>query len=243
MLFKNKIVPTAPRFSLRKNLKHLQKLRYYPDLIIDAGAAFGAKELYVVFPKSNFLWIEPLKDFNDDLEKLVRTYNGRYLNLALGSSAGKIKFRKADDLIGSRIYDGNSKIDNSVQIIEVDQVKLDDLEEIKGYSNILLRNSVQGNEIEVLKGAYDVLLRTEVIVLDLFLWGEDHYNSQFLDAIQFMDSTEFCLYDICGGHNRPLDDALSQVMAVFVKKDGFLRKDLRWANKLQMKQWNSQMTR
>ena len=60
----------------RKNSKEAYQLKdngFNPYTIIDVGVAKGTPDLYDVFPDSFFYLIEPLKEFESDLIKILRT--------------------------------------------------------------------------------------------------------------------------------------------------------------------------
>jgi hypothetical protein len=87
----------------------------------------------------------------------------------------------------------------------------------------LIKADVQGAELEVLDGAARVLEDTELILLEVSLFQFYANGPQFYDVLSYMKNRGFVAYDILGHHTRPLDCALAQVDAAFVKENGRFR--------------------
>ena len=102
------------RHSMEESLRHILTLNFYPSVIVDVGTAEGTFPLMRVFPKSRFLWIEPLIEYENELKKLASKYNGDYIISAAGKTNGKIKLNVHPDLHGSSIFsDLNNSIPNT----------------------------------------------------------------------------------------------------------------------------------
>ncbi len=93
----------------------------------------------------------------------------------------------------------------------------------------LAKLDVQGFELEALRGAESLFGTTEVFILELTLletinpgWPIVH------EVVAFMAERGYYLYDLPGFLRRPLDGALAQIDACFVKVDSFLRADGTW---------------
>jgi hypothetical protein len=68
-----------------------------------------------------------------------------------------------------------------------------------------------------------VLEATEVIVAEVSLFEFFVGGPVFADVVGALKDKGFALYDIYGGHLRPLDGALAQIDAVFVRGVGRFR--------------------
>ena len=73
------------RRSMEATLEHIKRLGFYPKVVLDVGSADGTFPLLDVFPKSEFVWIEPLVEFEVALVKLASKFKGRYLIAELGN--------------------------------------------------------------------------------------------------------------------------------------------------------------
>lgn len=218
------------RNTMLESLYHLNRLGFQPSTIIDVGTANGTFPLLKVFPSSNFLWIEPLSEFEPDLIKLKQKYKGDYLIAAAGKYDGSIDINVHEDLVGSSLLhesDG-TKADGLKRAVRM--VKLDSLYEKDNLSdNILLKIDVQGTELDVLEGAEKLINKCEVILLEVSFLKFLGTNPEFFDVIFYMKQKGFVVYDIVEGINRPLDFALAQKDIVFVKEFGQFRQSHGWS--------------
>ena len=215
------------RIKMKESLQHILSLGYYPKIIIDVGAAYGTWPLLKVFPKSRYLWIEPLIEFENALKELSGKYNGQFIIAAAGKFNGATSIKVTPYLFGGSLcYD---KLDNS-SLREIEIIRLNGL--IKKYDlrdDILLKVDVEGYELEVLEGAQELLQGCEVVILEVSLFRYTKEHPDFYDVIDYMKKRKFVVYDILGGHNRPLDKALAQKDILFVKENGRFRQAHNWA--------------
>lgn len=215
------------RIKMKESLQHILSLNYYPKIIIDVGAGYGTWPLLKVFPKSRFLWIEPLIEFENALKKLSEKYNGQFVIAAAGKFDGTIPIKVAPYLFGGSLrYD---KSDKSL-LREIKVVRLDSLIDKYDFrDDILLKVDVEGYELEVLEGAQELLQGCEIVILEVSLFNYTKEHPDFYEVIDYMKKRKFVVYDIFGGHNRPLDKALAQKDILFVKENGRFRQSHNWS--------------
>jgi FkbM family methyltransferase len=231
-----KLKISSPRNDLRDSLIHLKKLGYYPDMVIDVGAAQGTKKLYKAFPNAEFLWIEPLPEFNSSLKKIK--VKGKIQNIIIGNKRCTQNFSICKDHIGSSIFEINDSESNIYyERREVEQHTLDEIVFQQLPNKVLLRIGVQGAELNVLQGAPETLKKCDVIIIDIFFFNFFKNSPSCIDVFNILKNEGFAIYDICEGHNRPLDDALAQRLFIFVKENGQFRKEHIWADALQKKRY------
>ncbi len=229
----NKHLFAPVRTSMDEALEHISSLGFYPRVIIDVGTANGTFPLLNTFPESEYIWIEPLIEFEEDLRKLTHKFKGRYIIAAAGKFNGKTIINVHSDLHGSSLYEESDgkEADGEPRTIKV--IRLDDLIEKQHSSNdILCKVDVQGAELDVLDGAQEVLQLCEVVILEVSLFKFLKGAPEFYDVIAYMKKRDFVVYDIFGGHNRLLDGALAQRDVLFVKEDGRFRQTHNWGKKL-----------
>ena len=222
------------RQSLNEALEQLKYVGYHPDLIIDVGAADGTPPLQTAFPKSQFFWIEPLKEFEPALRSLQQKLQGDYSITAVGSSEGSFVLNVHKDLHGSTLLneiDGKDADGTQRQIPVTTLNKLSTIHNWKTFRKILLKVDVQGFELEVLEGSKEILSNIDVIMLEVSFFRFLKNAPDFYDIIAYMKDIGFVVYDIVGGINRPLDYALGQKDLVFVKDNGFFRRFQGWTEK------------
>lgn len=215
------------RTSISESYSHMRKLGFNPITVIDVGVAKGTPELYSSFPDSFYLLIEPLKIFEKDLIEWLKKIKGIYILAAAGKRSSSVTFNVHNvHLEGSSILKENmggnaDGVEVTVPLIRIDDV----IEKNKLKGPYLIKVDVQGAELEALDGAEKTLCEAEVVVLEVSLFEFMRGAPQFFDIILYMKNLGFVTYDIIQGWNRPLDNALGQVDIVFVKENGFFRKD------------------
>lgn len=215
------------RKTLADALEHIARLSresgFEPPTVIDVGVADGTYGLYGSFPKSKFLLIEPLKEFEDALKAICKQYDATYIIAAATSQKGTVVINITPDLDGSSILNPKEHyLDFKTR--EVPTVTIDSLVDDLGLKEpFVLKVDVQSSELHVLAGAIRTMEASEVIILEvpMFQFVED--GPQFFDIVAFLKQKGFVIYDIVGHNYRPLDDALAEVDIVFVKEKGMFR--------------------
>jgi FkbM family methyltransferase len=225
-------------------MDHLLRLNFRPQTIVDVGIAYGTPGLYGKFKGVKYLLVEPLHEYKGILTKICSEYDAEYVIAAASSRPGKITLNVHPDLSGSSLYnetEGNH-VDGTPR--EVLAVTIDGLcREKKLNGPYIVKIDVQGAELDVLAGASQVLLETEIIILEVSLFQFFKNGPQFYDVVNFMKKQGFVVYDIFGGHNRLLDNALGQIDIVFTKENGFFRKSHDFASKEQREEFTRKRKR
>ncbi|WNL23637.1 FkbM family methyltransferase [Aliarcobacter cryaerophilus] len=223
----------------RKNLKEalevLKNNGFDPSIIFDIGVANGTKDIYEIYPNSYYYLIEPLIEFEKNMQDILKNIKGEYVLAAAGSYNGEIKINvHTDHLVGSSIFketmgEGADGIERMVPIIRIDKIINTTIDKIINTTidkqKILLKLDVQGAELEALNGCKNILNNIEVIITEVSMFQFMKGAPEFFDVVSYIKNINFVVYDIIFGWNRPLDNALGQVDLVFVRDSSFLRKD------------------
>lgn len=213
------------RASMAGALRQLTTLGFHPRTVIDVGAASQTAELYEEYPKAEILLIEPLREFEPFLRKICEKYRAQYLLAAAGERPGTATLNVHPDRFGSSFLKEEEGPAVDGQPRQVPVITIDDACAERSLEGpYLIKVDVQGAELQVLAGALQTLSDTEVIILEVSLFGLMIDGPQFYDVISQMKSYGFVVYDIYGFTYRPFDGALAQVDIVFVREQGFLRK-------------------
>ena len=223
-------VNLLPRVTLFQILDHLVRLGFKPATIIDVGAANGTFELYTQFPSSKHILIEPLIEFEKDLKHITDIYDAEYVIAAAGEKKRNVIINVHPDLVGSSIFNEveGASVDGFARNIPM--ITLEDVckeRMLKGC--YLIKIDVQGAELLVLEGAKNILQDTEVIILEVSLIDCVLGSPLLHDVVGYMEKRGFVVYDFFNFNYRPLDNALAQIDAVFVKENGMFRKDRSFA--------------
>lgn len=140
---------------MEEALRHLARLGLSPSAVVDVGTATGTHDLLRVFPNSQYLWIEPLREFEPDLKRLAAGYSGEYLIRACGSRSGDVIMHVHPDLTGSSILRETEGEHADGVPRQVPMCRLDDLlEERHLEGDLVLKVDVQGAELDVLEGGW-----------------------------------------------------------------------------------------
>lgn len=212
------------RTAMSEVLAQISSSGFIPGTVIDVGVANGTNDLYRAFPDSKHLLIEPLEEFTPYLDEICRAYRAEYVIAAADSGSGTTTINVHPDLCGSSLLkeeEGESVdgVEREVPTITIDEVIAD-----KSLSSpYVIKIDAQGGEIKVLDGATATLENTEVVILEVSLFGFFIGGPQFIDIVNYMKNKGFVVYDIFDGRNRPIDNALAQVDIAFVKEKGMFR--------------------
>ncbi len=236
------------RFELRSTLSeflsHIAHLNFNPETIIDVGVADGTFELYEAFRSAYVMLIEPLVEFEQILQKIARKYKAEYVIAAASDHSGKATINVHTDPATSSLM--NEKEGSHVNGLtrEVSLVTIDEIcQEKKLKGPYVVKIDVQGAELIVLGGAQSILKDTELVILEVSLFQFYVNGPQLHEVVAYMKTQGFVVYDIFGGHTRPLDGALAQVDMAFVKEFGQFRINHAYATFDQRKHLNKLSTR
>ena len=240
----HKINSRAQRTNLSEALDHIASLKFYPRTIIDVGVAHGTWELYEKFPDAFHLLIEPLEEYKVHLKLIVKKFKAEYILAAAGATVGTTIINVHPDLVGSSILKENENSDVNGIPREVPKITVDEACAAKNLTGpYLLKIDVQGTELDVLDGSATILKAAEVIILEVSLFKFFDKGHEFSDVISYMKTRGFVVYDLFGGHNRLLDNAMAQTDIIFVKEKGMFQKYQFYATQQQREKLTKQLKR
>ena len=219
------------RRSLKGLLQHIKAQGFIPGTVIDVGVATGTPELYSVFPKAQHLLLEPLVEFEPDIQRWVKQYEHMdYLIAAATNESGETTFYMNKSLQGSSLLSpAEENSDNVQEERVVPMIRLDEvITERKLPPPYLLKVDTQGSEMLVIEGAANIFDDVEYIVLEVSLYKFRDDTPLFHEVIATMKDYGFVLYDISSLIYRELDNSLGQVDLAFVRENGRFRQTNKW---------------
>jgi len=213
-------------------LDHVVALGLAPATVIDVGVASGTPALYRSFPQARHLLVEPLKEFEEQLQAICKAYKAEYVLAAAGAHPCEMEINV------SSVLDGSSLLGPKETARRIPVVTLDDTCRERGLPGpYVVKVDVQGAELQVLDGARAILQDTALVILEVSFFRFTDGCPQFHDVIDYMKKQGFVAYEMFDGHNRPLDGARAQVDVAFVKENGRFRATHAWATPEQTAEW------
>jgi FkbM family methyltransferase len=211
---------------METRLRNLKRAGFVCSGAVDVGAFAGewallAKEVFAC----PVLMIEPQPGRRSDLEQLVRQHGLELETVAVSGSrhSGRLLLESTN----SRLMQADDEY--GLPQIAVQVERLDDvLQRHPAQHPNLLKVDVQGHELAVLDGAASSIRQMEVIVLEVSLIRIGPVPV-FREVIEYMAARGFRLYDFLPMYYRPLDGALWQGDAFFVRGDSNLVASEAWA--------------
>jgi FkbM family methyltransferase len=213
--------------TMESRLQNLRNAGFLCTGAIDVGAYHGdwSRSLRSVWGAPLIL-VEPQPACASVLQAFAVDANSPAAHLeqcALGRQTGSAEFLL--DETNSQMAPAGAAVGASTARVQVKTL----LELIALYPEKynLLKADVQGFELDVLEGAGDLLQQFEVVILEVSIIRIGPVPT-FIEVMQYMDGKGFRLYDFLPMYYRPLDNALWQGDAFFVRNDSRLVSSLAW---------------
>jgi len=210
---------------MNSRLLNLRRAGFSPSGVVDGGAYQGdwTRTFWRVWPDCPSLMIEPLPTQLSVLTALAtKTKGSTVVSKAISSKRGEVRFHFGET---------NSSVVSSDQRGEAVMVvctTLDDLlDEASGFKPNLLKLDLQGHELEGLAGTERHLKQFEVIILEVSVLRIGAVPI-FSEIDRFMQERGYRFYDVLPQYYRPLDGALWQMDAFYVRDDSALITSRSW---------------
>ena len=183
------------------DVDNLRKPGFEPATVIDVGVADGTHRLYQAFPNAYHVLIEPLVEFEKDLERLLERHRGEYLLTAVGADEGKAALKvdrhslNMSSILRSALPRPGGP--ERFQVREVPITTLDNLLEARRWEGPFgLKIDAEGFEPQVIEGARRLLEQTQFVIAEVSVIERFEGDYSFAQFIALMDSAGFSLCDI-----------------------------------------------
>jgi FkbM family methyltransferase len=176
--------------------ERLRRHGFAPATLIDVGVAHGTPVLYEAFPDAEPVLIEPLAEYEPNLEAIVDEHGGEYLLVAVGAAPGSLTMNVSPNpLMTSALATVDPLLYSDQR--EVPLTTLDILFEERGWATpIGLKLDVEGLEHEVVQGARSLLEETQFVIAEVSVTSRFVGECTSTEFIALMKSHGFGVCDI-----------------------------------------------
>ena len=187
--------------------ENLRKPEFSPATVIDVGVARGTPNLYDAFPDAHLVLIEPLGEFEQDLQRISRRRGGEYVLGAVGSAPGRAEIH----VNPAMLYESSLLVNEwrpaegheALERREVEVMTLDSLRSERGWQGPFgLKIDAEGYEHHVIEGAAGLLAETQFVIAEVSITRPFAGGASFAEFIALMDRHGFALYDLLDGLKR-----------------------------------------
>lgn len=214
------------------SLGNLRQNGFIPSAIVDVGAYKGEWTTMVrrVFPEASVLMIEAQEEKASILSQLALESNDAvaFCRAFLGPKERSGETFYVNETVSSALAE---HFPTHARSVTMDMRTLDDVLTTAAFPTPqFIKLDVQGFELEILRGAARTLQSStlEVLLLEISLIDINVGAPSMLEVLSFLDPFGFRLYDLCSMLRRPLDGALWQTDALFVREGSPLINSKRW---------------
>jgi FkbM family methyltransferase len=206
-----------------QRLQLLKEKGFYPRVIYDIGAFRGewSREIYKIFPESNFFLFEANKNNEPYLKKLKFPY---FIEL-LGNEHKAALFYSINGT-GDSLFRENTRFydDLRARKIELQMTTLTSVVEKNGIClPDLIKIDVQGAENIIVKGSEATVCHAEVIILETKILEYNEKSPLIYETLDLMHKLGYQMSDILEHHYLPSLE-LNEVDILFIKNESKLIK-------------------
>jgi len=192
------------------------------NTLIDVGTAFGTPEFYSLNKQAALLLIDPLKEYEPYMRKILANRKGSYEIVALASGTGVVNLNVHKDSLTKTTALEHTELTRrpgKVEHRKVNTKKLDDIicsnKAIPPYG---LKIDTEGFELEVIKGAEKTLEKTDFIIAEVSVFKRFEESYTFLELINEMHDRGFQVFNILGA-NPDSEGRVRYMDVLFVRKN------------------------
>lgn len=215
---------TMGRFAKGAILENAKRNGFRPGSVIDCGYAYGTEGLDI-FEEAAYLLIDPVKEAEPAMIHFCESRpTASYAVVAVSDAEGELEMVTRKGVTGSSFHTKFAKGEDQLR-----KVPITTLDKLVRERNLpkpyLLKLDVEGHELHALRGGEQMLQDTEMVIMEVSTWTDDHKRGRpsMMDLFRYMEGRGFVFYEFAEPAFRPIDGALYMFDAVFVKSDSVLR--------------------
>lgn len=215
---------TMGRFAKGAILENAKRIGFRPGTVIDCGYAYGTEGLDI-FEDAVYLLVDPVQEVEPAMARFCEARPGSsYAVMAVSDSEGELDMVTRKGVTGSSFHTKFAKGEDQIR-----KVPITTLDKLVRERNLpgpyLLKLDVEGHELHALRGGEQMLRDTEMVIMEVSTWTDDHKRGRpsMMDLFRHMEDRGFVFYEFAEPAFRPIDGALYMFDAVFVKADSVVR--------------------
>lgn len=178
-----------------------------PRTVIDVGVGPGTPGLYEAFPDAHLVLIEPLREFEAGLRRLLRERKGDYLLTAVGALEGTVTIHADAQLPAQSSIKTRSALVSGANITEVRKIPITTLDQLydqfQWTGPIGLKIDTEGYEHLVVQGASRLLQETEFVIAEVSVARRFEDSYSFAEFITLMQREGFVAHDVLDAPRTP----------------------------------------
>ena len=228
-VLKHEVVRRLGTPDMQASLERLAENGFCPNIIIDVGAYHGewTKQCKSIYPEAAILMVEPQAAKQAGLRKMAAHYAAVTVSESLlGAVPQDAVHFYENESVSSMLPESakpqqpavNHRMTTLAAITEGSPFARPDF----------IKLDVQGYELEILRGGEELVRAAEVLLLEVSLIEVNQGAPLLHEVVAYMQQRGFVLYDICTLIRRPLDRALWQIDALFVRTTSTLIRSKQW---------------
>jgi FkbM family methyltransferase len=202
---------------------HLRRFGLAPATLIDVGVGRGTPALYEAFPDARLILVEPLAEFEPDLERILAARPGRAILTAVGSAEGRRTIRvESGNRLKSSLFErtpltatGMVGEEREIPVTTLDQL----LNENEFPAPIGLKIDTEGFELEVIEGASRLLERTLFVIAEVSVAARFEGGYTFADLVGALQQRGFAAVDLLEVSRSRRSPGARYVDVLFVRED------------------------
>lgn len=174
----------------------------------DVGVGAGTPVLYQAFPEAYHVLLEPLREFEPDLEGIVSRYRGAYFLTAVGAREGTRTLSVDRDVLLKSTFLNRTALTRSSGRTEPREVPVTTLDRIVASRSFEapfgLKIDTEGFELDVLRGAEEFLERTAFVIAEVSYARRFEGGYSFSELADHMGRRGFYIHEILEAAGTPV---------------------------------------
>jgi FkbM family methyltransferase len=179
---------------------HLRRYGFAPRTLVDVGVGSGTPALYAAFPDAELVLVEPLAEFEPDLQRIVAERSGRYLLAAVGATSQE---RSIHVEPGNRLKSSflrRARLTTTGDPLETRRVPVTTLDELREKHGLVapfgLKLDTEGFELEAIRGAPRFLEDTLFVIAEVSMARRFEGGYAFAEFVAVLAEHDFRACDV-----------------------------------------------